>query len=53
VFRFRDARGHLEDELTVSVSTDVLDGRVSFPGSSLPIGFRRIDPSSPPASPPR
>jgi hypothetical protein len=53
VFRFRDARGHLEGELTVSVSTDVLDGRVSFSGSSLPISLRRVDPSSPLAAPPK
>ena len=43
VFRFRDSRGHLEGEVTVSVSRDVLDGRVSFSGSSLPIVLRRVD----------
>ena len=53
VFRFRDSRGNLEGNVTVGVSGDVLDGRVSFSGSSLPIVLRRIDPSSPPTSPPR
>jgi hypothetical protein len=51
VFRFRDSRGQLEGEVTVS--GDEMDGRVSFMGSRRPIVLRRADPSSPPGSPPR
>jgi hypothetical protein len=51
VFHFRDSRGNLEGELTVS--GDEMNGRMSFFGSSLPVSLRRDDPSSRPASPPR
>jgi hypothetical protein len=50
VFRFRDLRGDLEAELTVS--GDEMIGQVSFAGTR-PISLRRVDPSSLPASPPR
>ena len=50
VFRFRNARGSIEGELTVS--GDEMDGVVSFLGQRQ-ASFRRVDPSSPPASPPR
>ena len=50
VFRFRESRGSLEGELTVS--GDEMNGRVSLvEGASL--SLRRVDPSSPPVSPPR
>ena len=51
VLSFKDSRGHLEGEMTVSGNE--LDGRVSFFGSSRPIILRRIDSSSPPGSLPR
>src|SRR5215475_13540216 len=41
VLSFKDSRGHLEGEMTVSGNE--LDGRVSFFGSSRPIILRRID----------
>ena len=50
-FRFRDSRGRLECNLTVS--GDEMAGQVSFQGSTSQISFRRTDPSSPPGSPPR
>ena len=50
VFRFRDARGAVEAELTVS--GDEMSGTVSVAGVRR-LYLRRIDPSSPPASPPR
>src|SRR5215813_9855857 len=50
-FRFRDSRGRLECNLTVS--GDEMAGRLSFQGSTSQISFRRTDPSSPPGSPPR
>ena len=50
-FRFRDSRGRLEGNLTVS--GDEMAGQVSFQGRTSQISFRRVDPSSPPASPPR
>ncbi len=50
VFRFRNARGSAEGELTVS--GDEMNGRVSLLGSQ-PLSLRRVDPSSRPASPPR
>src|SRR5215831_11552552 len=50
VFRFRDMRG-TNGELTVS--GDEMNGRASLLGSSQPLSLRRIDPSSPPGSPPR
>ena len=51
VFRFRQTNGSVEGELTVS--GDEMDGRVSLDSGSRPISFRRVDPSSRPASPPR
>ncbi|SRR6266404_3747467 len=51
VFRFRDSRGCVEGELTVS--GDEMDGRASTFAGSRPLSLRRGDPSSPPASPPR
>ena len=50
VFRFKDVRGNLEGELTVS--GDEMNGRVSLLGQR-PLTLRRVDPSSPPDSPPR
>ena len=50
VFRFKDLRGDLEGELTVS--GDEMIGQASFEGTRS-ISLRRIDPSSPPVSPPR
>jgi len=50
VFRFRDMRG-TNGELTVS--GEEMNGQVSLLGSSQPLSLRRIDPSSPPGSPPR
>ena len=51
VFRFKDSRGCIEGELTVS--GDEMDGRASTFAGSRPLFLRRGDPSSPPASPPR
>jgi hypothetical protein len=51
VFRFRDSRGSLQGELTVS--GDEMDGRASFAGSNLTISLRRVDSSSGQVSPPR
>jgi hypothetical protein len=51
VFRFRDSRGRLEGDLTVS--GDEMAGRVSFLGSSSQISLQRLDRSSLPGSPPR
>ena len=52
VFRFRNMRGDAEGELTVN--GDEMNGRVSLTeSSSRPISLRRVDSSSPPASPPR
>jgi hypothetical protein len=48
VFRFRDSRGNLEGELTVS--GDEMDGRTSFFGSSSRMSLRRADSSSRPGS---
>ena len=50
-FRFRDSRGRLEGNLTVS--GDEMAGQVSFQGSTSQISFRRTDSSSPSGSPPR
>jgi hypothetical protein len=50
VFSFRDARGAVEGELTVS--GDEMSGTVSVAGVRR-LYLRRIDPSSPPVSPPR
>ena len=51
VFRFRDSRGCIEGELTVS--GDEMDGKASTFAGSRPFSLRRVDPSSRPASPPR
>src|SRR5262249_10322225 len=50
MFRFRLTNGSLAGELTVS--GDEMNGQVSWSGGR-PISLRRVDPSSPPASPPR
>jgi hypothetical protein len=50
VFRFREARGGLEGEL--KVSGDEMNGMVSMFGQR-PFSLRRVDPTSPPGSPPR
>jgi hypothetical protein len=50
VFRFRNARGTAEGELTVS--GDEMNGVAPISGTR-PISLPRVDPSSPPASPPR
>jgi hypothetical protein len=49
VFRFRQTNGSVEGELTVN--GDEMDGRVSLDQGSRPLSLRRVDPSSPPASP--
>jgi hypothetical protein len=51
VFRFRDLRGCIEGELTVS--GDEMNGRTSSSFGIRPFSLRRVDPSSRPASPPR
>jgi hypothetical protein len=57
VFRFASARGDVMGELTVS--GDEMTGTMSragggaHGGGARPISLRRVDPSSPPASPPR
>jgi len=51
VFRFRDSRGCIGGEMTVS--GDEMDGRASTFAGTRPISLRRVDPSSLPASPPR
>jgi hypothetical protein len=48
VFRFREARGGLEGELKVSG-----DEMYGFHVWSRPFSLRRVDPTSPPGSPPR
>jgi hypothetical protein len=48
VFRFRDTRGNVEAELTVS--GDEMNGQLSSLG---PISLRRVDSSNRPNSPPR
>jgi hypothetical protein len=50
LFRFRVTNGSVEGELTVS--GDEMDGQVSWSGRR-PVTLRRVDSSSPPASPPR
>jgi hypothetical protein len=50
VFRFRNWRGSVEGELTVS--GDEMNGLVSLVGQRA-LTLRRVDPSSLPASPPR
>jgi len=51
VFHFSDNRDYLEGEVTVS--GDEMNGMVRMRGSQQPFSLRRIEPSSPPASPPR
>jgi hypothetical protein len=52
VFRFRNARGSVEGEMTVS--GDEMSGRITTSGfGARPFSLRRVDPSSLPASPPR
>ena len=51
VLRFRNHRGSLEGELTVN--GDEMLGLISTSVWRSPISLRRVDPSSPPASPPR
>jgi len=51
VFRFRNSRGNLEGEMTVS--GEEMDGRVSVSGSSRSISLRRADSAAGPGSPPR
>jgi hypothetical protein len=55
VFRFRNARGDVEGELTVS--GDEMTGRMSRAGQgsggTFPVVLQRVNPSSPPTSPPR
>ena len=50
VFRFRDTRGNAEGELTIS--GDEMNGTASISGTR-PISLRRVDSSSPSATPPR
>jgi hypothetical protein len=50
VFRFSAARGAIDGE--VKVSEDEMSGLVSYVGYRS-LFLRRVDPSSPPASPPR
>ena len=49
VFRFKDSKGSVEGELTVS--GDEMNGRASFYSGGGPISLRRVDPSSRPAAP--
>jgi hypothetical protein len=51
LFKFRSARGGLEGEMTVN--GDEMTGVTSSLGGRIRISFRRVDSSSPPASPPR
>ena len=50
IFSFRLTNSGLRGELTVSA--DEMNGQVSWSGSR-PLSLRRVDPSSPPVSPPR
>ena len=50
VFHFRSTRGIAEGELTAN--GDEMNGTVSIFGTR-PLTLRRVDPSSPPGSPPR
>jgi len=50
VFRFSSTRGIAEGELTVN--GDEMSGTVSI-GGTRQLALRRVDPSSPPGSPPR
>jgi hypothetical protein len=51
VFNFRDSRGGMEGELTVS--GDEMNGRATMYAGSHPLSLRRLDSSSRPNSPPR
>jgi hypothetical protein len=51
VFKFRNSRGNLEGEMTVS--GEEMDGRVSLSGSSRSISLRRVDSTSSAGAPPR
>ncbi len=52
VLRFKDSRGSVKGEFTVS--EDEMSGQVMIPPiGTRPISLRRVDPSAPPASPPR
>jgi hypothetical protein len=51
VFTFRNTRGSMEGELTVS--GDEMNGRASTYAGSRPVSLRRVDPSSRPDSPRR
>jgi hypothetical protein len=51
VFSFRRQDGKVEGELTVS--GDEMNGRVSSDQQTRSLSLRRVDPSSPPASPHR
>ena len=51
LFRFRDSRGCIEGELTVS--GDEMEGRASNFSGTRPLSLRRVDSSPRPASPPR
>jgi hypothetical protein len=51
VFSFKDSRGNLAGEMTVS--GDEMTGQASTFAGTHPLTLRRGDPSSPPASPPR
>ena len=51
VFRFKNERGSVKGELTVSV--DEMNGVLSTEAGRRPVSLQRVDPSSPPGSPPR
>jgi hypothetical protein len=51
VFRFKDPRANWEGELTIS--GEEMAGRVTAGSLSGLVTLRRVDPSSPPGSPPR
>jgi hypothetical protein len=51
VFRFKNMRGTVEGELTVSV--DEMQGVISTEAGRRSIALQRVDPSSPPGSSPR
>jgi hypothetical protein len=51
LFKFRSGRGGLQGELTVN--GDEMTGMASSLAGPVSLSFRRVDPSSPPASPPR
>jgi hypothetical protein len=51
LFRFRNKRGNVGGELTVS--GDEMTGMTETPMGSRPVSLRRVDPSPLPAAPPR